>query len=189
MAGIAFGNTRIGCVNKDPYSAQNIRSCPVGTILADGSSLICKAGGVAWFVAPASSQISLEWVNGTYNNYLPGRDRNQPSLVICCTSEWPPTSTCLSDALSPRFYYTASQWFIPTYGQLLDPGYVCRSRWNSYCNVNYWSATEGRDFYFYNVYSNPSEGTACAVNFSDGATTAPCKACPQCVRAFKCITY
>jgi hypothetical protein len=35
-----------------------ITSCPAGTILPDGSALICKAGGTAWIVAPFCTQVS-----------------------------------------------------------------------------------------------------------------------------------
>ena len=76
-------------------------ACAVGTGLFDGSSLICKAGGVAWFVAPRSSQIICTRVGG-----------GETAAVDCAV---------LVTGLSG--------WFVPTIGQLENPGYCCRVNW------------------------------------------------------------
>ena len=110
MAGIAFGNTIIGKLNKDPYFFA-ARCSAVGATLIDGSRLICKAGGVAWFVAPASTQIGAQWANGQYNSTSVG--------TKCCISEWGTLGACLSANVC---LYDATQWFVPTIAQLQNPG-------------------------------------------------------------------
>jgi hypothetical protein len=74
-----IGNTRKGALVRDPYFFASV-CCPVGTTLTDGSKLICKAGGTAWFVAPTSTQLSSQWANGQYNSTNDGNK--------CCISEW-----------------------------------------------------------------------------------------------------
>jgi len=47
---------------RDPYIGAAI-NCAPGTTLSDGSSLICKSNGVAFFVAPSASQVGRSWYN------------------------------------------------------------------------------------------------------------------------------
>ena len=164
MAGIAFGNTLIGKENKDPY-LPTARSCPVGTTLADGSRLICKAGGVAWFVAPASTQIGSQWAGGQYNSTAVGNK--------CCVSEWGVLGSCLSARR-----YNPTEWFVPSSAQLQNPGYTCRTNWG-FCSNYYWSSTE------------TNFNTAWATDFTDGSTFNFFGKTEGtfCVRAFRCVTY
>ena len=164
MAGVAFGNTRIGGINKDPYYFAAVCSA-VGATLVDGSRLICKAGGVAWFVAPTSTQISSQWANGQYNSTLVGNK--------CCISEWGTLGSLLSANVCN---YVATQWFVPSVGQLQNPGYVCRTNWGVSSTV-YWSSTE------------ISATAAFIVDFNSGCAGNCGKTCPGFVRALRCVTY
>ena len=167
MAGIAFGQTLTGCLNRIVISSDYVgaaRYFSVGTTLGDGSTLICKAGGVGWFVAPASTEIAREW-SGPYGSGV----GNRP-----CISDWSPLGTCLSNAIGSN--YVATQWFVPSSSQLLNPGYCCRSKW-AYSNGAYWSATESDGFF------------ANALDFSTGTQFTCYKFSGFGVRAFRCVTY
>ena len=78
--------------------------CPVGTTLFDGSSLICKSGGLAWFVSPKSTEIICSAACFATVNTL------TCNLTISVTG--------------------IDDWFIPTDINVLNnPGYVCRDKW------------------------------------------------------------
>ena len=140
-------------------------SCPVSsTALVDGSFLICKAGGLAWFVAPASTE------------------------VTSCTPRNPDVSVWggnLSTCLSNRGY-TPTEWFVPDISQLQNPGYCCRTNWGTPTGT-YWSSSAvpaGQCPYGYAL--NFSSGTTLSVYVGGygfgGKSTAK-------VRAFRCVTY
>jgi hypothetical protein len=148
-------------------SAESIRplaiSCPVGTTLPDGSRIICKAGGTAWIVAPNCTQVSQTW-NGTTT--LPVG--NKPSV-----SDWSTLNTqLLNNGFNP------CDWFVPSSAQLVNPGYCCRTQWDTFSSTNYWSSTE------------ISDTCAYIVSFFGSGNTSGCnKAGAPCVRAFRCVTY
>jgi hypothetical protein len=141
--------------------------CPVGTATRDGARLICKAGGIGWFVAPSSTQVLSSWAGGQYNSTAVG-DK-------CCISEWSTLETALTNA-----GFTPTDWFVPSGGaggQLNNPGYVCRTNWDSFDAVNYWSSTEG------------NATAACRQDFTLGNITNSGKTNSNRVRAFRCVTY
>ena len=148
-------------------SAEGIRSlaiaCPAGTTLPDGSRIICKSGGgSAWIVAPVSTQVSVTW-NGTTTDPV----GNKPSV-----SDWPTLNTALlNNGFNP------CDWFVPSLSQLCNPGYCCRTQWDTFSGGRYWSSTE------------TSATIACIVSFDNGTTTSISKACTYPVRAFRCVTY
>ena len=137
-----------------------ITSCPAGTILPDGSALICKAGGTAWIVAPFCTQVSQTWNNNT-------------STVVgnkCCVCDWP---TLCTRMISCGF--TPGDWFVPTPAQLQNPGNVCSNRWDSYtCAL--WSSTE-------------NNATHAVCGPQAGGAHVRSKAESFGVRAFRCVTY
>jgi hypothetical protein len=143
-------------------------SVPVGTTLPDGSRLICKAGGTAWIVAPSSTEVVQVW-------------NNSSGSVVgnkCCASDWSTLCTCLiSRSFNP------SDWFVPSIAQLQNPGYVCRTQWDTYKTQDYWSSTE----------INATD--ACAQRFTHGGLLTKNKSVanpgptPMNVRAFRCVTY
>ena len=152
-------------IGPTPWWQANIVSvCPVGTTLPDGSIIICKAGGTAWIVAPSITQVGQTWNNST-------------GTVVgnkCCVCDWPTLNACLiSRGFNPR------DWFVPNVLQIKNPGYVCRTQWDSFDTTFYWSSTEAnsnfaRCFSFANGTYNPYGRYK-----SNG----------HCVRAFRCVTY
>jgi hypothetical protein len=148
-------------------SAEGIRSlaiaCPAGTTLPDGSRIICKSGGgSAWIVAPVSTQVGATW-NGTTTQSVGDK---------CCICDWATLNTALlNNGFNP------GDWFVPSIAQLCNPGYTCRTQWDSFSSTYYWSSTEG------------SATSACLVNFANGTASGASKTNAFCVRAFRCVTY
>jgi hypothetical protein len=147
---IIGGNTSFwleGPENRLRYFGQR---CSLGTCIPQlgGSRIICKNGGLAWLVAPISAEVSRSWY-------------------------------CREDAVTRAIAVTTltTGWFVPCIGQLQNPGYLCRSFWDSYSSTRYWSSTEFN-----------SSGV-CSVYFSSGNTYCVNKAGTFCVRAFRCVTY
>jgi hypothetical protein len=140
-----------------------IAQCPTGTTLLDGSRIICKAGGTAWIVAPSCTQVSSSWAGGQYNTTAVG-DK-------CCICEWSTLETRLINC-----GFNPCDWFVPSYTQLQNPGYVCRTNWDSFA-ASYWSSTE------FNATA------AYFVSYSNGTASGGSKTGERCVRAFRCVTY
>jgi hypothetical protein len=148
-------------------SAESIRplaiSCPVGTTLPDGSRIICKSGGgSAWIVAPCSTQVSATW-NGTTTCCVGDK---------CCICDWATLNTQLLNC-----GFNPCDWFVPCSALLLNPGYCCRTQWDTFSSTSYWSSTE------------TSATNACYVGFTNGTTCNISKTFALCVRAFRCVTY
>jgi hypothetical protein len=118
-------------------------------LATNGSRLICKSAGVGWIVAPSTTQVSRTWY-----------DRNDAVLEAQRL-----TQTC------------CTQWFIPTSAQLQNPGYCCRTFWDSFSSAGYWSSTEC------------GASLACGVCFNGAQVSNTYKICACCVRAFRCVTY
>ena len=137
--------------------------CPEGTVLPDGSAIICKAGGTAWIVAPVTTQVSATW-NGTTTDLVGDK---------CCVCDWSSLCTALVSA-----GFNPADWFVPSCAQLKNPGHVCRTNWDVY-NLNssgYWSSTE--------------IDSSCGVclNCCGSGAVVP-KSSTVSVRAFRCVTY
>ena len=125
-------------------------SCALGACIPQlgGSRIICKNGGLAWLVAPISTEVSRTWY-------------------------------CREDAVTRAIAVTSltTGWFVPTIGQLQNPGYLCRSFWDSYSSTVYWSSTEN------------NSSLTCFMYLFNGNAYNGNKPCPGCVRAFRCVTY
>jgi hypothetical protein len=134
----------VGPTNWQPEPAEKYRVqvSSLGDQMIRGGYLICRTGGsVAWIVAPASSEVSRNWYN-------------------------------INDAVTTATNSTsATGWFVPTIGQLQNPGYECRTYWDSYSSGYYWSGTQ------YNV---------CFAYINIGINN---KVNSNCVRAFRCVIY
>jgi hypothetical protein len=112
-----------------------------------GGIIIRKESGVAWIVSPNQAEVSRSWTN-----------RNDANTVAqSCTG--------------------CTGWFVPTFTQLQNPGYLAREYWGGYSSTNYWSSTE----------SNASR--AVGVNFASGSSDIANKSDAFCVRAFRCVTF
>lgn len=112
----------------------------------EGGYLICQASGVNWIVAPSSTEVARSWYTNSDANTV-------AQSVTGCTG-----------------------WFVPTISQLQNPGYTCRTYWESYCATSYWSSTE----------ANASRGWA--VDATGVAVFCP-KTFGFLVRSFRCVTY
>ena len=123
----------------------------------EGGYLICLSSGVQWVVSPYSAEVSRTWYNRNDAN-------TRAQQVSGCTG-----------------------WFVPTCGQLQNPGYICRSFWGPspcYTSAPYWSS------------DSPRSGSAWAVDMSTGGASSYTPGgsylnmqCTCCVRAFRCVTY
>ena len=123
-----------------------IQTGTLGTSVA-GGYLICRNGGVAWIVAPNTTEVSRNWY-------------------------------CRNDAVTTATNCTTvTGWFVPTCGQLLNPGYSCRTYWDSYSSAYYWSSTEF------------TSSIAFFVSFINGSGNDNDKSTTNCVRAMRCVAY
>ena len=116
----------------------------------EGGYLICASGGIRWVVAPNTGEVSRNW-------YCRGHANTRAQQVSGCTG-----------------------WFVPSIAQLQNPGYVCRTYWDSYSLTCYWSD------------SNSGSANAWFVNFANGTADAfngGVKDRGFCVRSFRCVTY
>lgn len=120
----------------------------------EGGFLICQNSNVYWIVSPSSSEVSRSW-----NNRNDANTRAQQ--VSGCTG-----------------------WFVPTMAQLRNPGYECRTHWDSYSSANYWSCEEHPNLANYGGY-----GYACLHGFSNNIPNPSPKPGTMCVRSFRCVTY
>ena len=166
-----FGPTKWWFINgadspDDKHYCTIAECCPVGTTTRDGAVLICKSGGTGWFVAPSSTQVTSQWAGGQYNSTQVG-DK-------CCISEWSGLETALENRTRP---IDSTKWFVPSVSQLNNPGYVCRTNWDSFDATIYWSSTE------------VSSTNACGQDFFDGSLGSYGKTNSFRVRAFRCVTY
>jgi hypothetical protein len=164
-----FGPTYWWFINSDDspddkHYCAIAKCCPVGTTTRDGAVLICKSGGTGWFVAPSSTQVISQWAGGQYNSTSVGNK--------CCISEWSGLETALTTS-----GFTPTDWFVPSSSQLNNPGYVCRTNWDSFDAARYWSSTE------------VSSTSACRQFFITGFILSDGKTYSNRVRAFRCVTY
>lgn len=122
-----------------------------GGISFEGGYLICQSGGTHWIVSPISSEVSTNW-------YSRGAAVTAAQQVSGCTG-----------------------WFIPESTVLQNPGYICRTFWDSFSSTQYWANSTG---------SNGYRGTH--VSMSTGnpyGSPIYNKQLTFCVRAFRCVTY
>jgi methionine-rich copper-binding protein CopC len=119
-----------------------------------GGYLICCSGGNLWVVAPSSTEVSRDWYS-----------RN--NAVSCANSN----AAC-------------GDWFIPSCSQLKNPGYQCRTHWDTFGNSKwYWSNTQHSGVH--------SSYLACTQFFNPSTThyMADNKQTINRVRAFRCVSY
>ena len=157
---LIFGNTPTW-ITGDPINnfkwneGYVVGICSLGTAVGPGGSrIICKSSGVAIIVAPRSAEVSRTWY---------------------CRNDAVTTAGSITGLTTSAFSSTG--WFVPTLGQLQNPGYLCRSFWDSYSSTLYWSSTE--------TFANG----AYFVYFTNGTAYGTNKTYTGCVRAFRCVTY
>ena len=115
----------------------------------EGGYLICCSGGNLWIVAPSSTQVCRTWYQRTDAN-----------------------TTANANA-------ACGDWFVPSMSQLQNPGWTCRTYWDSAEANLYWSDTE-----------SILPGCACSVYWPHGgANAAHPKSYSRFVRSFRCVSY
>ena len=143
----------VGYVGLNTTGADTHSFTTLAPIVGDsyeGGFLICKASPLRWVVSPPSAEVSTNWYNT--NSAVTAAQQ-----VSGCTG-----------------------WFVPSIGQLQNPGYCCRSFWGPspcYSSTPYWSSTEC------------SDNNGWRLNFANGSGTFLHKSCSNQVRAFRCVTY
>jgi hypothetical protein len=141
--------------------ANYLSNIALGATLC-GGRLFCKSLGIAWIVAPAATQVIATW-NGSTSGVV-----GDKPLV----SSWSSLCTALTNG-----GLTPSDWFVPSYTQLLS-GYACRTYWDTYdASQVYWSSTES------------SSTKAWDVDFAVGGLGCHNKTYAFRQRAFRCVTY
>ena len=129
-----------------------------------GGFLICKASPLRWVVSPYGAEVSRTW-------YLRTDANTRAQEVSTCTG-----------------------WFVPTCGQLKNPGYCCRSFWDSYNNTNYWSESTASPVTCFTPHPRFAGYTTVysqsySVSMQDGTASGNMQPTTRCVRAFRCVTY
>lgn len=104
----------------------NVGFTCTGSITDYNGFFICCGSPGKWFVAPSCTQ--------TYTNW-----ENRVNAVSCANS--------LMGSLG---------WFVPDINKLQNPGYICRSYWDSY-GGEYWSTSFGGD------------DSRCTLDFNNGS--------------------
>ena len=130
----------------------NWSACNVGCAVRGGGNVIRKTGGIIWIVAPSTAQASSTWPMG----YCNGDSGGQPKDAQRITGR--------------------SGWFIPDLG-MLQTAHLCRSYWDTYSILFYWSSTE----------CNTSG--AFSVVFDGGYAFNSTKNYLRCVRPFRVVCY
>ena len=114
-----------------------------------GGNVICAASSVYWVVAPSSTEVSRDWYQ-----------RNDA------------VTTANSNA-------SCGDWFIPNLSQLLNPGWECRTHWDS-ASGYYWSTCQHPAPWTKRVDMSGSAGSCCNSNYYTAIEN---------VRAFRCVSY
>ena len=119
----------------------------------DGGYLICCSSGNLWVVSPSSTEVQ--------RNFYQRSDG---------------VTTANSNA-------ACGDWFVPSISQLNNPGYTCRTYWDSYSSggniCTYWSNTE----------LSWEDNNACCIRFNGGYVDFTFKNDIARVRAFRCVSY
>jgi len=131
-----------------------------------GGNVISKTGGIIWIVAPAATEVSRIW-----------DDRGDAITTASAYTAAYSSASYASPIQNHPGAVCCGAWFIPTHTQLLNPGYTCRTNWDSYSNTYYWSESR---------YNTTSKRVVSFANGNDSFTV--CSA-TCCVRAFRCVTY
>jgi len=113
----------------------------------EGGYLICNSASVYWIVAPASTEVSRVWA-------FQGDANTLAQAASGCTG-----------------------WFIPSIAQLQNPGFACRTYWDSYTAGTYWT-NQG--------FPGSCSGT---VNMVTGGSGVAPEGTVLNIRSFRTVTY
>ena len=148
------GDEESGNAIINTYNFTTKASWPALGAQGEGGYLMCMSGGNLWIVAPSSTEVTRNWYS-----------RNDG------------VTTANANA-------ACGDWFVPTCGQLKNPGIICKAYWDSYansppqvCMTLYWSTT------------SPASHLARSVSICSGGVNNGLKTHNRCVRAFRCVSY
>ena len=150
----AWGDDSCSCGAPSCLCCTNVGfACTSNITDCQGFFICCGPSTNKWFVAPACTQVSRTW--------------------FCKDDVVTVANSCMGSC----------GWFVPSDCQALNPGYCCRTYWDSFCTANYWTSTDGN-------YSNHSK----PINMSNGGFVLSVgyggpgsqKTSVCCVRAFRC---
>ena len=114
----------------------------------EGGYLICCSSNNYWIVSPSSTEVARAWFS-----------RNDA------------ITTAQANA-------ACGDWFIPSCTQLQNPGYTCRTYWDSFSSPSqYWSNTQR------------NAHTARSIYFNSGGSNDDDKPKANRIRAFRCVSY
>tara|TARA_B100000035_G_scaffold53423_1_gene41917 strand:- start:2914 stop:4032 length:1119 start_codon:yes stop_codon:yes gene_type:complete len=114
-----------------------------------GGVIICASSSIYWVISPDSTEVGRNWHSRTHA-----------------------VTTANSNA-------ACGDWFIPSCGQLQNPGHACKQYWN-FTGPYYWSDTEIDSSFARYVYFTPTSSNTASSGY---------KTFVSCVRAFRCVSY
>ena len=115
----------------------------IGNLSDCKSFFICCQSPCKWFVAPNDVQVQRT-----------GFNRLDACIQSCQT-------------------YGNCSWFLPDISKLQNPGFSCRTYWDTYVGTNYWSSSQNNTCPYY-------------LNMSNGSASFVCGNSTMCARAFRC---
>ena len=132
----------------DGYNITTESDAPALGQSYEGGYSICNSGGNTWVVAPSASEVSRSW-------YSRSDAVTRAQQVAAC-----------------------GDWYVPSCPQLQNPGYTCRTYWDSKSSHYYWSNTPVQGSWAYMLYM-PNGYVDYTTNMYY----------TSCVRAFRCVSY
>ena len=141
------GDVASGNAIINTYNFTTEAAWPALAAEGEGGFLICMAASNLWIVAPSSTEVTRSWYS-----------RNDA------------VTTAQANA-------ACGNWFIPSIAQLQNPGYTCRTNWDSHTGGIYWSNY------------GPNQSNAFGVSLTNGVAYHLPKANGHCARAFRCVSY
>ena len=117
-------------------------------LFVQGGYLICKSSSVGWIASQIESRVVRSWANIADAN-------TRAQAVSGCTG-----------------------WFVPTCAQLQNPGYTCRTFWESTNEGStFWSSTQFNSTHAFNVA------------MSNNSAVITTLASDNYVSSFRCVAY
>ena len=110
----ADGDVASGNSIINTYNFTTEANWPVLGNEGEGGYLICMSGGNLWIVAPSSTERNTKYYSHSMVNAITAANTN---------------AAC-------------GDWFVPNCSQMKNPGYQCRTYWDSYSNAIYWTTTQ-----------------------------------------------
>jgi len=129
-------------------------TCTTNQSDCKGFFICCGPSTNKWFVAPSCTEVSRTFTS------------RSDSVTVA--------NSCMGSC----------DWFVPTIGQAYNPGYTCRSYWDSYNCVEYWSNTTyppGSHGYFIDMNTGGQYSWHRRGGAEPGRT-----GYSHCVRSFRC---